>query len=185
MITFFTILSIFILTFLMLLLLRKSLFLSSRKKLLLIPAILVIISGWFLIQKTVDELDDFKTRMNWESVNGEITEAKIVGLKTKEPQIEYSYIVKENIFKGESNLGIAMFGSNKAQDQTARNIVSNFQIGDSIKVYYNPKKENESVLKLTPHWSTFMQFSFALFLISIALTILVLQITNKQNIGNK
>jgi hypothetical protein len=173
--------TVFAILFLMLieyLFFRSVTFKRSWLKFYAIPLFLVLVAALFLLDKSIHELEQFGKRAYWQSVNGVIISARVVGEKTRQPEIEYSYIVDPDTFISKNNLGIAMFASNKSQDKTARTIIANYHEGDSIKVYFNPQNPSETVLKKVPDWSVFMQYSFAVVIFSLALTILFTLIRN-------
>jgi hypothetical protein len=114
-------------------------------------------------------------------VQGKVISFEIVGIKTREPEIIYSFNVKDSVYTGRTNLHTPLFGSRKYQEQTARTISGNYQPGDSVMVYYNPENPKESALKISPVWSTYMQLTFGVFIISIILALMIPQKTKKEN----
>lgn len=159
---------------------RKVSVTGRQKKILFTVATIFSVAAFLLLNKTIHEFYDFVDLLNWDSVPGEIVSAEVVGIKTREPEIGYKYMVEGQTYEGKSNLGTPLFASAKSQDMTARKIVSQFKTGDSLRVYYNPQDAAVSLLKITPHWNTYMQYGFGVILLTLALLLFLLPFINKR-----
>ena len=125
------------------------------------------------------EFNHYQDRKAWKKVEGKVVSFEIVGIKTREPEISYKFSVKDSLYTGRTNLHTPLFGSRKYQEQTARTISGNYQVGEKVMIYYNPENPKESVLKISPVWSTYMQLTFGVFIISIMLALLIPQKSQK------
>lgn len=118
-------------------------------------------------------------KKSWKRIKAKIISTDVFGKRTREPQIYYKYEIGDSTYTNESNLEPSFFGSTSYQDQTARRILGNYKSGDSVSVYYNPDNPSESALKIHPVWSTYIQFTFGIFVTSI---ILALMFTAKKDL---
>lgn len=144
----------------------------SNRPLVLAVNLLILVAGLVLVYVNINEFNAYLTRETWLTTTGEIISFDIVGVKTREPDIGYQFESKGFTYKDTTNLATPFFGSRNYQEQTARVIEGNYKVGDSVIVYYNPVNPKESALKITPHWSTYMQFTFAIMVISVVLALL-------------
>lgn len=112
-------------------------------------------------------------KKSWQMIKAKIISTDVVGQRTKEPQIYYKYQIGDSVYTNVSNLESAFFGSTSYQDQTARRILRNYKSGDSVSVYYNPDNPSESALKIHPVWSTYIRFTFGIFITSIVLALII------------
>ena len=154
-------------------LIRKSRSLKTFNNALLILVSIILLGSLFVIYNSVNELNAFLDRREWPVVAGEISSIEMKGLKTHEPVIHYKYGVKDELFEGSTNLGTPLFGGSKSQKRVAQTILDSFNIGDTVTVFFNPADYSHSVLKVTPNWSVFIQYSFGIMLASIMFMLII------------
>lgn len=147
--------------------------LKSFHLLFMILILSVLIAGLFVVNNSVNELNAFLERREWPVVAGRISSAEMKGLKTHEPVIKYMYQVEGVMYQGNSNLGTPLFGGSKSQRRVAQTILADFSAGDTIRVFFNPHDYAQSVLKVNPKWSVYIQYSFSLIVSSLMLTIII------------
>jgi Protein of unknown function (DUF3592) len=135
--------------------------------------LVVLVTGAVIVYLNIIEFDLYLQRKNWPRVSGQVTSFDIVGIKTREPEISYRFSVNEKFYQGKTNLDTPLFGSRKYQEQTARTISGNYQVGDSVMVYYNPGNPAESVLIIHPGWSVYIQLTFGIFIIAMVLALMI------------
>lgn len=167
-----TIISIIVLTAVTKVLFKNNKIVFSNRAPLLAAKLIAFTAGILLIFLNLSEFNAYKIRQSWTKVMGEVVAFEIVGIKTKEPEISYRFMANNSQYLAKTNLQTALFGSRKYQEQTARTISGNYQVGDSVMVYYNPGNPKESRLKITPGWSTYMQHTFGIFLVAIILALI-------------
>lgn len=152
---------------------RKAKSLESFPNFYLGIILLVLVGGVLDLNNSMNNIKDFLDRREWPVVAGEIVSLQVVGIKTREPAIKYIYKVEDKTYSNTTNLNTPFFGSSKSQQQASQTILSNYAIGDTVIVYFNPQNYSESVLKVTPHFTIFMQYSFGIFLTAILLALII------------
>jgi len=160
---------------------KKNNIVFSNKPFVLSVKLIILLVGVIVTYINLIEFDHYHDKKFWNKVKGEVVSFEIVGIKTREPEIDYSFNVNDSVYTGRTNLHTPLFGSRKYQEQTARTISGNYQVGDSVMVYYNPENPKESALKIAPVWSTYMQLTFGVFIISIILALMIPQKPKKEN----
>jgi len=165
--------SILLLAFIFYILFKRNGLHISNKPLILSVKFVILVAGIVLIYVNLSDFNEYTSRKSWQKVAGEIVSFEIVGIKTKEPEISYKFQANNLIYISKTNLETPLFGSRKYQEQTARTISGNYKVGDSVIVYYNPANPEESHLKITPGWSTYIQFTFGIFIVSIMLALII------------
>ena len=181
MFTLTTLIFIIILSIVFHILFKKNNIVFSNKPLVLSVKLIILLAGMILTYINLIELNHYHDKKNWNKIQGEVISFEIVGIKTREPEISYSFIVNDSVYTGKTNLHTPLFGSRKYQEQTARTISRNYKVGDSVIVYYNPENPKESALKISPVWSTYMRLTFGVFIISIMLALMIPHKPNKEN----
>lgn len=89
----------------------------------------------------------------WKETQGEIVKSNpkrvesIVRYQTYEPDIEYRYKVGDKEYTS-SRVFITEF---QADLKTIENILKEFKVNRTVKVYYNPRNPSESILKRDLH----------------------------------
>jgi len=165
--------AIIVLTALFYILSKKNGISVANNLLTLSVKLIFLITGAVIIYLNILEFDLYQQRKSWPRVTGQVISFDIVGVKTREPEISYRFTVNEKMYQGKTNLATPLFGSRKYQEQTARTISGNYQVGDSVMVYYNPENPGESVLIIHPGWSVYMQLTFGIFIVAIVLALII------------
>ncbi len=132
----------------------------------------LFIAGLFMIFNSTEAFDRFSEMKTWPVVTGVITDSKVVGERAKRPELDYRYTVNGKAYLGNSDLATPSFGGKNYRDQSSRAVISKFNKGDSVKVFYNPDNLEESVLKISPKWSSFMQYGLGIIFLSLAFGLL-------------
>jgi len=164
---------IILLTLIFYFLFNKNKISVANNLLMLTVKLIVLSAGLIIVYINTIEFEHYQQRENWPKVMGKVIAFEIVGIKTREPEIHYSFTVHKKVYNGKTNLATPLFGSRKYQEQTARTISGNYQVGDSVIVYYNPDHPEESVLKIHPGWSVYMQLSFGLIIVAAVLALII------------
>ena len=153
--------------------LHKSTSLKSFNNSLLFLVSLSLLGSLFVIYNSVNGLNAFLDRREWPIVVGNVSSIEMKGIKTHEPEIHYKYKIYDEIYTGTTDLGTPLFGGSKSQKRVAQTILDSFNVGDTVTVFFNPADYSHSVLKVTPNWSVFIQYSFGLMLASIMLILII------------
>lgn len=143
---------------------RKVQSLKSFRNNYLAIILLILAGSVFILNKSLDEINDFLDRREWPLIAGEITTLDIKGDKTREPIIKYKYVLDGKFYHGQSSFDTPLFGGTKSQQRVSMAILNEYSVGDTVIVHFNPNDYSKSVLKVTPYWSSFIQYSLALLL---------------------
>jgi len=173
--------SISVLSLVFYFLFKKNRIIISNRLAWLSVKIIIFLAGIIIVYINIMKFNDYLDKKSWPTVKGEIVDFKIVGIKTREPDISYRFLVKGTSFKGHTNLATPFFGSSKSQEQTARVISGNYQVGDSVMVYYDANNPKYSALKIRPLWSTYMQLTFGIFIVSGMLALILIPLNSKED----
>ena len=176
-----SLISISVLSPLFYFLFKKNRIVLSNSLPLLSVKTIIFLAGILLIYFNIVKFNDYLGKKSWPMVKGEIVDFKIVGIKTREPDISYRFLVNGTFFVGHTNLHTPFFGSSKSQEQTARAISGNYQVGDSVMVYYNAVNPQQSALKIRPLWSTYIQFTFGILIVSGMLALILVPLKSKED----
>lgn len=94
-----------------------------------------------------------KAAQSWPSIPGTVNRTDVVKHEdsdsegnssvTYEPVVEYSYSVMGQPFSGKR----IAFGTNRYNYKKAEEIVTRYQVGSRVNVYYNPDKPKDAVLE--------------------------------------
>jgi len=167
------VISIVILSIVFNILFKKNNISISNRLFTFFSKLLILAGGVILIYLNCVEFNQYQQRKIWEKTTGHVISFDIVGVKTREPEISYQFFANDSVYNGKTNLMTPLFGSRNYQEQTAQTISGNYQTGDSVMVYYNPDFPKESALKITPAWSTYIQFTFGIFIVSIIVALII------------
>jgi len=173
--------SISVLTWIFYFLYRKNRIILSNSLPFLSIKLIILLAGGILVYLNIVKFNDYLERKSWPMVKGEIIDFRIVGIKTREPEISYRFQAKSTFFEGHTNLATPLFGSRRSQEQAARAISGNYHVGDSVMVYYNPKNPQQSALKIRPQWSTYLQFTFGIFIVSGMLALILIPLKSEKD----
>ena len=160
---------------------KKYIFVQFGLKTNIILILLLVMGISLLVMSllTIKQNDQMST---WPSTIGTIVNTKITGERARMPQIEYHYSLNNKSYSGFSDLKTPAFGNRKFRDQTARNVLKNYKIGDTLSVSFNPLIPQESTLTIGVEWRTYIAFTLAILFCS---TFLFLTLTGLKNINKK
>jgi hypothetical protein len=164
--------SVIISLFLFALFRRHNLF-KTQKSFFLSFFVSVLIGATTLLYFSAHKFDYYSQLKKWPVTSGIVVATKIVGDRAVMPQLYYQYSISGKQFTDSSDLATPAFGNKKFRDQTARNVLKDFNQGDTIRVYYNPENMAESVLKINPSWSSYMRYGLAIILQTISIFLLL------------
>ena len=108
----------------------------------------------------------------WALINGVIENTKVAGDRAKRPELKYSYQIKDSVYWGTSDLAMPAFGGKNYKAQSSKAVISRFNIGDSIIVYYNPAEPIHSVLNISPKWSSYLQYGLGIVFLALSFGLL-------------
>jgi len=77
------------------------------------------------------------------------------------------YKIDNKEYFGRTDLATPPFGSRNKRTLTAREIIREHNVGDSLIVAYNPKDVSISTTQLHPPWNHYGKIGFAVFLLAI------------------
>ena len=93
----------------------------------------------FIIQQS-GEISNGFSRQSWPSTTAVIVETNIIGERAYSPQISCQYEIEGQIYLLKTDLKTPGFGRKKSRQQTSRIIISNYSVGSSVTVFYNPNR---------------------------------------------
>jgi len=125
-------------------------------------------SALFMIYNSTEDFSRYQEMKKWTEVSGIVVDGNVVGERAKRPELTYNYQIGEVVYTGLSDLATPSFGGKNYRDQSSRAVVSKFEKGDSILVYYNPADYKQSVLKILPKWSSYLQYGLGVIFLSLA-----------------
>ena len=142
------------------------------KIIIIVVTIFLITAGLFMIYNSTADFACYQEMKKWTAVKGIVVDGRVVGERAKRPEVIYSYKVGTALYEGRSDFGMPSFGGKNYRDQSSRAVVKEFKKGDSVCVYYNPKKNKQSVLKISPKWSSFLQYGLGVIFLPLAFGLL-------------
>lgn len=119
-------------------------------RLLVIGAGLAAALGFWLVLLQVKHLEQYVLLRGWSAVPGVITDSRVVGQRAFRPEIVYEYTVDERIYRDSTSLDPPGFGGRNAKRDAAEGVSSEYPIGKSVIIHYNPVDPSDSRLKITP-----------------------------------
>ncbi|NOG43900.1 MAG: DUF3592 domain-containing protein [Calditrichaeota bacterium] len=125
-----------------------------------------------MIHNSTEDFKRYNEMTKWSTINGVILDGKVVGERAKRPELAYNYHVDGVTYTGYSDLATPSFGGKNYRDQSSRAVVSKYEKGDSIHVFYNPQNPEQSVLKILPKWSSYLQYGLGIIFLVLAFTLL-------------
>lgn len=127
---------------------------------------LIFLAGIILAVISANHLKEFKKYKTWPKTKGTITIAKVVGNRAFRPDIEYQYEVDGVQYSGTSFLNVPGFGGRTNRLDAAEKIVKQYESKD-ITIFYNPQNPGESLLKINPPYSVYLQLAFGATLFAV------------------
>lgn len=112
----------------------------------------------FLFSNKLNSYGEYKT---WGRVTGTIVSAKVIGIRAFRPDIQYEYLVEGTRYTGTSFLNVPGFGGRSNRRDAAHKLVNQFGPGKKLTVFFNPQKPKNSLLKISPPYSVYVQLAFA------------------------
>ena len=143
---------------------------------LLFPAV------WLILDQEAQIREGFHRR-SWPIAKAVIIDTKGVGERAYNPELTYRFQIDSMTFINKSNLHTPGFGRKRSRKQTSRIIISDYQIGNQLNVYYNPENPLESYIRTGPYWSDYMQLSTGILILCMAVSWITAQITNQYKIS--
>lgn len=116
------------------------------------------LGGLFSLYAAHQAFSRYEQQKSWPIVKGLITETKVAGERAKRPEISYTYHFKGETVQGFSDMAMPSFGGKNYRAQSSRSVIKQLMIGDSIAIYVNPQNPKESLLKIHPKWSAYIQY---------------------------
>ena len=179
MIVFILFVSVIIVTGLVTFFSRSSGFVSSWPDYLKYPAMVIVTSGVLLTCHALDNIQSSWQIKQWPIITATVIKSEVAGTRAFHPEITYRYEIANRNYESTTDLYIAGFGGKRSRRDTAAKIVADYPPGSQIRVHYNPRQPQESLLKSGPFWSDYMQFSLGITLASIGLIILFSRILRR------
>jgi len=127
--------------------------------------ILLSIIGAILTLTQTTQLQENLPKKTWIVSDAIIVKSEIVGERAIRPQIEYVYQVDSINYTGETDLDVPMFGGKRKKYDVARESIKDFQVGDTISIFYNPVNPEQSFLKWQIRWNVFGKLGFGFLLL--------------------
>ena len=127
--------------------------------------ILLSIIGAILTLTQTTQLQENLPKKTWIVSDAIIVKSEIVGERAIRPQIEYVYQVDSINYTGETDLDVPMFGGKRKKYDVARESIKDFQVGDTIRIFYNPVNPEQSFFKLQIKWNVFGKLGFGFLLL--------------------
>ena len=129
-----------------------------------------LIAALSLIFWQENVLLESQNRLKWPTITAVIIESKVIGDRALRPDIIYEYEVNGQTYQGDTNLNTPGFGGRRSRRDTAERIISEYEKGQKVLIYYNPNDPAESYIRPGVQWSDYMKsavghilFIFALF----------------------
>jgi hypothetical protein len=143
---------------------------SNKARLIFSVISLVIFhSGIVLLFVSSKKLNSFSDYKSWGKIDGTILSSKVIGDRAFRPDIEYEYHINGTRYTGISFLNVPGFGGRTNRRDAAEKIVKLFEVGKNLPVYFNPKKPEDSLLKINPPYSVYLQLAFGATLFAVFL----------------
>jgi hypothetical protein len=127
--------------------------------------IILSIIGAILTLTQSTQLQDNLQKKAWIVSDAIIIKSEIVGERAIRPQIEYVYQVDHLNYTGETDLDVPMFGGKRKKYDVARESIKNFQVGDTISIFYNPVNPEQSFYRWQIKWNVFGKLGFGFLLL--------------------
>ena len=142
---------------------------------------LLIPSVWLIIDQETQIREGFQRR-SWPIVKAVIVDTKVVGERAYNPELTYRFQIDSMTYINKSNLHTPGFGRKRSRKQTSKIIISDYQIGNHLNVYYNPDNPLESYIRTGPYWTDYMQLSTGILILYIAVSWITARLTSHYKI---
>lgn len=158
----------------------NKLFLNQRlpsKNFLIIKivAVFIVLIGVTINVYSSTGLNRYIESKAWVEIDGEIISSEILGERSFYPEIIYVYYYDNIKYTDTTNLNIPGFGGKRKRYEVAREHISLYNVGDTIKIYIDRKHPENSSLTHSVKWSVFGQFSFGCLLLFIGFLMILMK----------
>ncbi len=142
--------------------LLKQSVLPKLSAVLVIFSSLLIITGAGLIYLNSRVITEGMAAKSWSRVTGIVINSEIAGKRAFHPEITFRYAVNGHVYDFKTDLGTPGFGNKRSRLDTAERIIRDYQIGDSVNVYYDPSDPVRATLRTGPPWHAFVKLGLGI-----------------------
>ena len=118
--------------------------------------------GLLLILLNSISLEEAFKQKKWPKTLGTITSLDVSDKGSYRPVVNYKYNEGDKEFSGISDLNVPNFGSTSTVKEVAFKTIGEFEVGESVTVYYDPKNPANSMIKLGPTWDQFTRLALGI-----------------------
>lgn len=147
---------------------------------LTVSSLVIAFIGIWLVYSQMSLMEQYVSLRGWNSVQGVITDSRVVGERAYRPEIVYQYAVDEIIYRDSTNLDPPGFGGRNAKRDAAEGVASEYPIGKQVVIHYDPANPADSRLKITPPWSVYGKTGFGGFLFGAGLFLTALYVGQQK-----
>ena len=150
--------------------LKKRNVLPKIPVLLVIFSIFLVIAGAGMIYHHENEIENELAKRVWPTTGGVVIKSEIAGIRAFRPEVTCKYSVKGQVYQVTTNLGTPGFGNKRSRRDTAARIISDYPVGKTVMIHYDPSAPSQAFLRVGPAWHTFMKLALGIIILIAGLT---------------